>query len=94
MNRSHERIPLKVPQQGLAGTGMAVVLEWHVREGESIRRGQALLDLVTAGGFCPITAFQHGRVEEILVAEGARVDPGETLAILERAPTGADSGTS
>ena len=83
LNPSSERVPLRVPQQGLVGTGMVVVLEWHVREGESVRSGQPLLDLLTAGGFAPITALQEGRVEEILVAEGARVDPGETLAFLE-----------
>ncbi len=81
-------VPLKVPEE-IQGGGDAVVLEWHVREGEAVAEGKALVDLVTEAGLHSVAAAHRGRIREILVDEGTRVDVGETLAFLVRPrPTG------
>ncbi len=73
---------LKVPSRDLPGADPVTVLEWHVHEGESVARDQPLLDLVTPLGLTRMTARSPGRVTEILVDEGARVERGQTLALL------------
>ncbi len=73
---------VKVPNAGFRGTDPVTVLEWHVNEGESILRGQAILDLITSRGLTTLSALTPGRVTEILVEEGTRVDRGQTLALI------------
>ena len=71
---------LKVPE-GLTEDATITVLEWHVHEREAFLTGQALVDLVIPDRVETLVGLAPGRITEILVDEGAVVDPGELLAL-------------
>ncbi len=71
-------IELKVPEEPLSMT----ILEWHVREGESVLADQPLVDLVSPECLTTLRADTVGRVSEILLDEGALADPGQTIATI------------
>ncbi|MAF96861.1 MAG: acetyl-CoA carboxylase biotin carboxyl carrier protein subunit [Rhodospirillaceae bacterium] len=54
-----------------------------VKPGDEVAEGQTLLLIEAMKVFNPITAPKSGRVTEILVANGAPVEFGELLLILE-----------
>ena len=54
-----------------------------VKPGDKVTEGQTLLLIEAMKVFNPITAPKSGRVTEILVANGAPVEFGEPLLILE-----------
>ncbi len=54
-----------------------------VKPGDEVTEGQTLLLIEAMKVFNPITAPKSGRVTEILVANGAPVEFGEPLLILE-----------
>jgi 2-oxoisovalerate dehydrogenase E1 component len=55
------------------------IVEWRVREGDEVRRGDALADLEADKALYPVNAPAAGRVEALLVAEGQRVRPGTPI---------------
>jgi multidrug efflux pump subunit AcrA (membrane-fusion protein) len=61
----------------------AVLLEWHVGEGEALREGQPLAQLLDSSGCTTLTSPFNGRLVERWVDEGAPVAEGQRLARLE-----------
>ncbi|MDG3007722.1 2-oxo acid dehydrogenase subunit E2 [Paludisphaera mucosa] len=82
-------IPLKMPD--LATTGATVkVLRWLVAAGTVIRRGDPILEVETDKAVMQVEAAAAGVLKAIVADEGAEVDAGETIAVLE----GDDSAAS
>ena len=71
------------PMVGVVFTGPDSDSPPFVKPGDEITEGQRLLLIEAMKVFNPITAPKSGRVTEILVANGAPVEFGEPLLILE-----------
>jgi len=71
------------PMVGVVFTGPDSYSPPFVKPGDEVTEGQTLLLIEAMKVFNPITAPKSGRVTEILVANGAPVEFGEPLLILE-----------
>ena len=71
------------PMVGVVFTGPDSDSPPFVKPGDEVTEGQTLLLIEAMKVFNPITAPRSGRVTEILVANGAPVEFGEPLLILE-----------
>ena len=71
------------PMVGVVFTGPDSDSPPFVKPGDEVTEGQTLLLIEAMKVFNPITAPKSGRVIEILVANGAPVEFGEPLLILE-----------
>ena len=71
------------PMVGVVFTGPDSDSPPFVKPGDEVTEGQTLLLIAAMKVFNPITAPKSGRVTEILVANGAPVEFGEPLLILE-----------
>jgi len=71
------------PMVGVVFTGPDQDSPPFVKPGDEVTEGQTLLLIEAMKVFNPITAPKSGRVTEILVANGAPVEYGEPLLILE-----------
>ena len=71
------------PMVGVVFTGPDSDSPPFVKPGDEITEGQTRLLIEAMKVFYPITAPKSGRVTEILVANGAPVEFGEPLLILE-----------
>lgn len=74
-------IEIKVPElpESIAD---AVVVNWYKKQGESIRRDEALVDLETDKVVLEVPAISSGIIEKIFFDEGAVVTAGQVLAII------------
>ncbi|MFU8822537.1 MAG: dihydrolipoamide acetyltransferase family protein, partial [Gammaproteobacteria bacterium] len=61
------------------------LVEWQVKPGDAVKRGQVVAVVETAKGAIDVEIFQEGTVEALLVAEGATVPVGEPIARLRGA---------
>lgn len=64
-----------------------VLARWLKHPGDSVRRGEPLAEVETDKVTIDIEAFADGRVDTLLVEEGARVPVGTPIATLETAAT-------
>ncbi len=60
----------------------ATLVEWRVRAGDRIRRGQVIAEVDTAKGVIEIECFEPGIVETLVAHEGETLPVGAVLAIL------------
>lgn len=60
----------------------AVLMEWHVKEGDRVSKGQVIAEVETSKGVIEIEVFEDGIVDKILVAEETECDVGTPLAII------------
>lgn len=75
-------VPLKMPD--LATTGASIkVLRWLVEPGTAIRRGDPILEVETDKAVMQVEAATAGMLKAIVASEGAEIDAGETIAVLE-----------
>ncbi len=65
-----------------ADMDFGTVVEWHVRPGDHVARGDIIADVDTDKSVIEVEVFLAGTVERILVAEGERVPVGAPLAVL------------
>ncbi|MES0328046.1 MAG: biotin/lipoyl-containing protein, partial [Gammaproteobacteria bacterium] len=75
-------IEIKVPElpESIAD---AVVVNWYKKQGESIKRDEALVDLETDKVVLEIPAISSGVIEKIFFDEGSVVTAGQVLAIID-----------
>jgi len=73
---------IKLPELG-EGIIKATVALWHCRPGDRVAEEDDLVDVVTDKASFTISAQQNAIVKELCVPEGADVDVGAVLAILE-----------
>lgn len=63
----------------------AVLMEWHVKEGDSVTKGQVIAEVETSKGVIEIEVFEDGIVEKILVKEETECAVGTPLALIRSA---------
>ncbi len=61
----------------------ATLIAWHKQAGESVSRDENLVDLETDKVVLEVPAPATGTIEKIVVENGATVEAGDVLAILE-----------
>lgn len=71
----------RMPSLG-ADMEAGTLIQWRVRPGDEIRRGDIIAVVDTAKAAIEVEVFQTGVVERLLVAEGARVPVGTPLATI------------
>jgi len=60
----------------------AVLMEWKVKEGDSVKKGDVIAEVETSKGVIEIEVFEDGIVEKILVQEETESAVGTPLAII------------
>lgn len=63
----------------------AVLMEWKVKEGESVTKGQVIAEVETSKGVIEIEVFEDGIVDKILVNEESECAVGTPLAMIRTA---------
>lgn len=58
------------------------VVDWRVKPGDSVRRGEVVALVETEKGVIEVEIFEDGVVDSILVQPGQKIPVGATLAIL------------
>ena len=81
MNAKNELISVVAPP--LPEGGGAVLLEWLVEEGEALREGEFLAQIIEGEGFHTVQAPCSGLLIEHWVDEGNAVSEGQHLATIE-----------
>ena len=75
-------IEIKVPQLP-ESVSDATLVAWHKNVGESVARDENLVDLETDKVVLEVPAPAAGMLAKIVVEDGATVEAGDLLAILE-----------
>jgi pyruvate dehydrogenase E2 component (dihydrolipoamide acetyltransferase) len=68
------------------------LVEWQIKPGDTVKRGQVVAVIETAKGAIDVEIFQEGVVEALLVAAGATVPVGQPIAKLRGAGEVAAAG--
>ncbi|MEA3372856.1 MAG: dihydrolipoamide acetyltransferase family protein [Campylobacterota bacterium] len=71
----------KMPSLG-ADMESAVLMEWMVKEGDHVTKGQVIAEVETSKGVIEIEVFEDGIVEKILVEEETECAVGMPLALI------------
>jgi len=82
-------IEFRMPSLG-ADMEAGTLVEWLVKPGDSVHRGDVIAQVDTQKGLFDIEAFDEGKVENLVLAVGAKVPVGTVMAILngrKEAPT-------
>lgn len=60
----------------------AILMEWLVKEGDAVTKGQVIAEIETSKGVIEIEVFEDGYVEKLLVDEETECKVGTPLAII------------
>jgi len=71
----------KMPSLG-ADMESAVLMEWLVKEGDRVKKGQVIAEVETSKGVIEIEVFEDGIIEKILVEIGTECAVGMPLALI------------
>lgn len=71
----------KMPSLG-ADMESAVLMEWHIKEGDHVKKGDIIAEVETSKGVIEIEVFEDGIVEKILVQEETECAVGTPLALI------------
>ena len=56
------------------------IVKWLKKEGESVEKGESLLEVETVKVVIEVKSLASGRISKILAPEGAEVSVGEKIA--------------
>jgi pyruvate/2-oxoglutarate dehydrogenase complex dihydrolipoamide acyltransferase (E2) component len=73
---------IKVPDLG-DGVIYATITMWHYSVGDSVKRDDDLVELVTDKATFNVPSPVSGRVTKVEVSEGETVKSGDLLAVIE-----------
>ncbi len=60
-----------------------MVTKWYKKKGEMVRKGEPLLEIMSAKVTMDIEAPETGILDTVAVPEGSEVPPGTVLATIE-----------
>jgi len=81
------RFEFTMPSLG-ADMEAGTLVEWHVKPGDAVKRGQVVAVVETQKGAIDVEIWQDGSVAELVVAPGTKVPVGTVLALLDVAGEG------
>ncbi len=84
-------IEIKVPNLP-ESVSSATIATWHVKAGDTVKREQNLVDLETDKVMLEVPATADGVLKELRIAEGATVQAGDVLGLLEEGAAPAAGG--
>jgi pyruvate dehydrogenase E2 component (dihydrolipoamide acetyltransferase) len=92
------RVEFRLPSLG-ADMESAVLTQWLKKQGDTVRRGEAIAVVETAKGLIDIEVFDDGTMEEIMIVPGTKVPVGAVLARIDSVtatavPSTAPQGTT
>ncbi|WP_297691948.1 dihydrolipoamide acetyltransferase family protein [uncultured Eudoraea sp.] len=58
------------------------LVEWRVKSGDFVKRGDIIADVDTQKGLIEIEVFDQGTIDELIVKEGEKVPVGTIMAII------------
>jgi pyruvate/2-oxoglutarate dehydrogenase complex dihydrolipoamide acyltransferase (E2) component len=73
---------IKLPELG-EGIQKAVVACWHFKQGQSVKKDDDVLEVVTDKAVFNVPAPQNGKLKQILIADGQEAKIGEVLGVIE-----------
>ncbi len=76
------RVEYRMPALG-ADMDSGTVVEWRIRPGSAVKRGDVVAVVETDKGAIDVEIFVDGVVAELLVQPGAKVAVGTPLALLD-----------
>ena len=65
------------------GAAQATVQTWYFEEGDTVKKGEELAELVTEEGTVTVVAPTSGVLAEVYYDEGESVEAGEVLCMIE-----------
>jgi len=65
------------------GVNKASVSYWHKREGDDVKEGEDLVELVTDKATFNMPSPAAGKLKKILVREGDEAKVGQAIAVIE-----------
>jgi pyruvate dehydrogenase E2 component (dihydrolipoamide acetyltransferase) len=71
----------RMPSLG-ADMDAGTLVEWRIKPGDRVKRGDIIADVETAKGVIEIEIFEDGVVDQIIVQPGAKIPVGEVMAII------------
>lgn len=77
------RYEVTLPKMGDDAEGVATVSFWLVGEGDDVRKGDDLVELLTDKASFTLPSPKKGTIVEMLAQEDDEVQVGEPLCILE-----------
>ena len=75
-------IELKLPEL-TEGVNEAVVSFWNVKEGDTIKEGDEIVEMATDKAAFNVPSNASGTLKQIVAKEGDTIKVGEVLAIIE-----------
>jgi 2-oxoglutarate dehydrogenase E2 component (dihydrolipoamide succinyltransferase) len=75
-------LEIKVPPLS-ESVSEATLLSWHRKEGEFVKRDENLIDIETDKVVLELPAPQAGKLAKIVIKDGATVQAGEVIALLD-----------
>ena len=73
---------VKLPELA-SGVTTATISFWHYSEGDTVKKDDDLVELVTDKATFNLPAPVSGRLKQITMREGDTVSVGETIAVIE-----------
>lgn len=84
-------MPVEIVMPRLSDTmDRGTVARWLKREGEEVKKGEALAEIETDKATLPLESFYNGRIGRIMLAEGESAPIGEPIATIVRPGENAD----
>ena len=74
-------INFKMPSLG-ADMEDGTLVEWRVKSGDTVNRGDIIADVDTQKGLIEIEVFEEGTVDQLVVKEGEKVPVGTVMATI------------
>lgn len=74
-------IEFKMPSLG-ADMEDGTLVEWMVKPGDTVHRGDIIADVETMKGLIAIEVFEDGIIEQLLIKSGEKVPVGTVLALI------------
>ncbi|TVR86525.1 MAG: 2-oxo acid dehydrogenase subunit E2 [Saprospirales bacterium] len=75
-------IEFKMPNLG-ADMEDGTLVEWRMKPGDTVKRGDIIADVETQKGLIEIEVFDEGVIEKFMIKEGDKVPVGTVLALIQ-----------
>lgn len=63
----------------------ATLVQWHVKVGDAVKRGDVLAEVETEKGIIEIECFENGVVTQLVTEPGAKIAVGKVMAVIQAA---------